>query len=253
MKLHRFRIFIEVTTTFLKRFTMSDLYIYGYERHPDWTRMDSPNNDTRIRLLSALSGPSAQNHYVGIGLLRRLDNVTTRSEHAAMGRSLLGGLELLYLTDVRMQIFDTTASGPRPNIDYLIHVRGLRQKGLRDANDLSLSCRIIGAENRNSPESNPTSVTATVGTAELLLFSMPTVFGSQFQGGPTDMRITIQLSANVTVERELYPTPLSLIWCIYQLDSPDFHEPASVPKTSGRAWFYKYEPPDFGVRLFVTE
>jgi hypothetical protein len=123
---------------------------------------------------------------------------------------------------------------------------------MQSPTDLAMAARVL--------EGYPTVSTGSsiynsqsFGTAELLLFSPATaVTNASFTGGFSGLPIVLELSARVSVEREVVTIPYSLTWCVYYFDSTSFMGPvAQMPGcgilnyASGGNWYT--------LQLFVSE
>lgn len=250
MKIHNFRLFIETSTTFIRPAVTSHLYVYGYERHPDWTNSSSQLNDIAMRLLTVQGGISGNTFYVAIGLLRRIKDAPNANAYVGKGASLFAGFEQLNLTDVRVQVFDFL--GNTRQQDYLLHIRGIRQRGLVTPYDLSASIRVPADLQSQATQSYPTSLFIPTADAELLLLVLPTDF-SGYNSGQVQGAIIMQISASVCVERELYHTPDSLCWCIYHVTSAAHHQPVTVLQGSGVVSYNHAASPQFNITLSISE
>jgi hypothetical protein len=203
-----------------------------------------------MRLLTAQGGISSNTFYAAIGLLRRIKDVPNANAYAGKGASLFAGFEQLNLTDIRIQVFDLL--GNTRQQDYLLHIRGIRQRGLMTPYDLSASIRVPAALESQATQSHPTSLFISKADAELLLLVLPTDF-TGYNSGQMQGAITVQISASVCVERELYHAPDSLCWCIYHVTSTTHHQPVTVLQGSGVVSYNHTVSPQFNITLSVSE
>jgi len=245
MKAHSFKLSFQVTVTEILLRTQSDIFLYGYERHPEWL---VPSTEFSLKLNSTIV-PFSLLRCFAIGLMRRPTQLQSRSQ-SLLGDSILGRCEKLNLLDAQLQVENFRASPPRPaSFSYITHVRGLRYRGAITPSDLSLS---IGY--RPELEFDPERVSACMpfSTAELIVITPPVTTGENFVGRFSGPPITLQFQARFLIIKEIMPDPYTLTWCLYDIDSLGYHAPVATIDGSGHA---SYAPTNSGhsVKLAVLE
>jgi hypothetical protein len=250
MKIHDFRLYVRLSTTYIRSSLPYELYVFGYERHPDWLQ-----NSTKfaVRLLTPNSSlVDSGRPLLGVGLVRQPVGAQVRLQ-AAGGNFLCNGLEILNLSDVTLQLTNASIRGrTTPAMNYIVHVRGLRQHGLQLPSDLAMAARVL--------EGHPTLSTSVAiynsqpfGVAELLLLSPATaVSNASFSGYYSGHPIILELSARVSVEREVAAIPHPLTWCVYYFNSTSFTQPVARMEGCG-ILDYTSGGGLYTLQLFVSE
>jgi hypothetical protein len=229
--LHDFVLYIEMRVAYIRPTGGDTIFIYGYERSADWL-------NKAIRLISfPLEGVVRPTRPVfGVGLLHYPSSSASRD--LPRGNTLIGGLQVLNLSNVRLQVHNAMVPGrTQQPLGYNYHIQGLRQHGAMLPTDLTLSGRVIS---RHGWPVNSFNDYCACATAELILLCPPTVTipGTFFTGELPPPPIEFQLTARVGVEAELHSEPRTLDWCIYHFQSAtDFTNPAVTIIGSGVARF----------------